>query len=227
MLKKFNNSILNEDKKKNNDRKKDRNINLKNKNEELKIIDNNNNENDKNNDNGNDNTSKDSKDDICDMNEIEKIISKSSYNIYPFNNSNKNSINYKTIYILDKSGNELQNKKHLFLNSLYKMQSDKMNDYQSFEHNKTSFNIGKILKIILFINISLDTSGVALLVISVDSPDMNPLVLIPPPINLTRPAPFGGAYSGDIFPSICTTFIILISLLKNLKVAYSNWYPIL
>ena len=137
MVKKINN-LINENNKRDNKRKKGKNINLNNKNEELKIIEKNNNENNKNSDY--EYSSEDSKDDICDMNEIEKIISKSNYRIYPLNNNHQNSINNNTNYILDKSGNELQNKKHLFLSSLYKMQNDKKNDYQFFEHNKTSFN---------------------------------------------------------------------------------------
>ena len=146
MLKELNNLILNEHDEKDKKTKNDKNINLNNKNEELKISvqnNKNNDESDKNDNNDknddNNNSSKDSKDDICDINEIEKIISKSSYNIYPHNNNNKNSINdNNTNYLLNKSGNEPQNKKHMFLNSLYRMQ--KINDNQFFEHNKTSFN---------------------------------------------------------------------------------------
>ena len=141
MAKEFNNSILNEDNKKDKKIKDDKNTYSNTKNGKLKISDKNANksidENDKNEENNN--SSKDSKDDICDINEIEKIISKSSYNMYPHNKSNKNSINENnTNYLLNKSGNESQNKKHIFLNSLYRMQ--KINDNQFFEHNKTSFN---------------------------------------------------------------------------------------
>jgi len=146
IIKEFNNSILNEDIKKDKKDKKiknDKNNNLNNKKEELKLGEKNNknnDENDKNEYDNNNNSSKDSKDDICDINEIEKIISKTSYNIYPNNNSNKNNINNNINYLFNKSGNESQNKKHTYLNSLYKMQNFKINDNQFFEHNKTSFH---------------------------------------------------------------------------------------
>jgi hypothetical protein len=136
MIKEFNNLILNEDNKKDEKTKNDMNTNLNNKNEELKIKDENNKNNDEN--DKNNNCSIDSKDDICDINEIEKIISKSSYNMYPHNCNNENNINNNTNYLFNKTGNESQNKKHVLLNSLYRMQ--KINDNQFFEHNKTSFN---------------------------------------------------------------------------------------
>ena len=137
LIKKCNNSI-NEDNKRDKERNKDNNINLNNKNYELKISDTNNNENNKT--DVYDNSNEDSKDNICDMNEIEKIISKSCYNIYSLNNSNQTSNNYNTNYILDKSGKDLKNKKYIFLNSLYKMKNDKISDSHFFESNKTSFN---------------------------------------------------------------------------------------
>ena len=137
MVKEFNNSILKEDNRKDKKIKNDNNTSLNNKNDEIKINDKSNINNDENEDNNN--SSKDSNDDICDINEIEKIISKTSYNIYPHNINNKNSINNNNSnYLLNKSGNESQNKKHIFLNSLYRMQ--KINDNLFFEHNKTSFN---------------------------------------------------------------------------------------
>ena len=42
------------------------------------------------------------------MNEIEKIISKFSYNFYPYNDSNKNINNNNINYFFDKSRNRLK-----------------------------------------------------------------------------------------------------------------------
>lgn len=74
-----------------------------------------------------------SNDDNCDVKEIEKIISKSSHVLNP----NKNN-NYRTnIKFLDKSENIKKN--YIFLNNLYRMKNDDINN-NHFNENRTSHN---------------------------------------------------------------------------------------